>query len=571
MVFSSFLDRLRNTRPLQSLLALRQEINHRIHNKLNQFIQPINAALDGLQHQVDGLHRKIDSTAHALQEQHQQLNLDGDGRHRQAVRIMDRAIHEHDLLLADQAYTLYPGLHAVMLPSFQAVLKKISGPGHPDIQQTAPLLLLEIAKEYQKIPGGIWRLNAEIAAFLTTRQPPSTLGAAIEPPTPKIDGEPLRILMLSGMFPSVEHGGGLRLFDIIGILADLGHQIDLFSVYVPERDQASLGLLQGKLAHIQLVPLEEFTDAHLHAWLTELGRGPRDYHAVQGEYPQSARLLAAARPFARKTGFTFMECATKSLLTKLSHSLAEHDFATLSQQAQTFWELTVLELAAANESDFLIAVTPEDATEIERTTGQRPEVIPTCLSPSQIIRPLNSCRERPPEGETVVFLGYFDHFPNIDGVRWYLDRVHPLIKKQVPGYRFLVVGAGDTGQLREQANGDHSVVFTGRVDDIASQIVRGKVCVLPLVSGAGIRGKLNQYALAGRPAVSTSLGNLGLNFPPGQAVLIADRPEDFAQEVVRLLTDHELNQDVAARAQKHALANFTWEPQIERLLSLYRD
>ncbi|MDA8418778.1 MAG: glycosyltransferase family 4 protein [Desulfobacteraceae bacterium] len=519
---------------------------------------------------MNGLHHKIDSAAHALQEQHQQLNLDGEGRHRQAVRILDRAIHEHDLLLADQAYTLYPGLHAAMLPSFQAAVGKISGPAHPEIQQSAPLLFLEIAKEYQKIPGGIWRLNAEIAAFLTTRHQPSTQGTAIEPATPKTDGEPLRLLVLSGMFPSIEHGGGLRLFDIIDILADLGHQIDLFSIYVPERDQASLGLLQGKLAHIRLVPLEEFTAAHLQAWLTELGRGPRDYHAVQGEYPQSARLLAAARPFARKTGFTFMEYATKSLLTKLSHSLAEYDFITLSQQAQTFWELTVLELTAASESDFLIAVTTEDAAEIERITGQRPEVIPTCLSPSQVIRPLKSCRERPPEGETVVFLGYFDHFPNIDGVRWYLNKVHPLIKKQVPSYRFLVVGAGDTSQLREQANGDPSVVFTGRVDDIASQIVRGKVCVLPLVSGAGIRGKLNQYALAGRPSVSTSLGNLGLNFPPGQAVLIADRPEDFAREVVRLLTGPELNRNVAERAREHALANFTWEPQIERLLSLYR-
>ena len=41
------------------------------------------------------------------------------------------------------------------------------------------------------------------------------------------------------MFPSTAHGGGLRLFDILGHLSQR-NQIDLYSVYREDLDAASL-------------------------------------------------------------------------------------------------------------------------------------------------------------------------------------------------------------------------------------------------------------------------------------------------------------------------------------------
>lgn len=556
-MLKSLIDIICNIKPFNDI---RKKCNRKIDAKLTNIIKPIIPEIDVIKNNLlelssikDQLHVSINS----LQQQINDVHLYHDACHRQTRDLLHQLHEENNLN--------YPGLHAALFPTFYTVIEKISGAAYPTLPEVAHLILLEVAKEYQKLPGGIWRLHAEINTFATPKPtPPNGRDQAV----PVREGC-LKLLVISGMFPSIEHGGGLRLFDILTTLASSGHEIDLFTVYAQPHDQYSLGLLQDKVRQIKLVTEEEFTASSLQTWLSDMGRITGYYDAIQCEYPLSAKLLAEVRSFGRRIGFTFMECITKSFLIKLANSLADNDFVNLGQQARCFWEFAVAENIAARHTDFQIAVTPEDAKEIERLTSVCPTVIPTCLSPSQIIAPLADALDTQPEGNTVVFLGYFNHFPNIDGVLWYLNTVHPMVKNQVPDYRFLVVGAGDTQKLKTLSQRDPSVVYTGRVDDIITYIRRGKVCVLPLISGAGIRGKLNQYSIAGRPSVSTRIGNMGLNYPDGEAILIADQPADFAKAVVRLLTDYEFNRSVAKLAKTHAQANFTWDKHIFRLLELY--
>jgi glycosyltransferase involved in cell wall biosynthesis len=370
------------------------------------------------------------------------------------------------------------------------------------------------------------------------------------------------------MFPSIEHGGGLRLFDIISQLAE-EHEVDLFSVYDPDLDQHSLELLSTKLGQVKLVDVATMTPANIQEWLTSLERLPGHYHIIQCEYPHSVPLIESLRSFGGKIGFTFMECMTKSFLIKMRNAIHEKDFVNLGPFVKWFWKISAAEMQAMAAADFTIAVTPEDADFLERITGRRPEIIPTCLSPSEVINKVQSSKHIKPEGNTVVFLGYFGHFPNIDSGKWYLNHVHQEVKRHIPDYRFLVVGAGDTSELQKLSSHDASVEYTGRVDDIVPYIMQGKVCILPLISGAGIRGKLNQYSIAGRPSVSTTIGNLGLNYEDGKSVLIADEPRYFAAAIVKLLTDDALNQKIATQAQAYAEENFTWERHLARLVEIY--
>src|SRR6185369_5680439 len=82
------------------------------------------------------------------------------------------------------------------------------------------------------------------------------LEAALEvlptPPPPVRGATKRRILVISGMFPSIAHGGGLRLFDIVGHLS-AKNQVDLYSVYRDDLDAASLELLSAKLSAARLV------------------------------------------------------------------------------------------------------------------------------------------------------------------------------------------------------------------------------------------------------------------------------------------------------------------------------
>lgn len=536
MGFKTIVDKFLWSGPLGSL---RTDINIKVDNKLNEFIQPVNSVV-----------------CEARDLQHNAIML--------IQEAWNLATVNHNQVIANQENAFYHSWFTLVYPSFSETLARIAGKDHQGIVSYSHLLLMEIAREYLH-KGGLWQLNNEIGRFKTVAEPLS----GRKRPLDSNNQSRMKILVVSGMFPSIEHGGGLRLFDILSQLAE-SHDVDVFSVYTPKIDEYSLQLLSGRLGKVKLMAEADFSIDALRQWLAELDRKPGYYDVIQCEYPLSVKLVDALKPYGRKIGFTFMECITKGLLLKLQNAIAEKEFANMERLSQSFWEFAVAELSGARDTDFQIAVTPEDADFIEAVSGIRPEIIPTCLSPSQVLSRIEFCKDIAPDGDTVVFLGYFNHFPNIDGMNWYLRQVHSEIKKSIPTYRFMVVGAGDTSVLQELTSGDDSVIYTGRVDDITPYIMQGKVCVLPLISGAGIRGKLNQYSIAGRPSVTTSIGNLGLNYQDQEAVLVADTPEAFANAVVRLLSDDSLNHRVAARAQAYAQENFTWDRHIAQLVKIYR-
>jgi glycosyltransferase involved in cell wall biosynthesis len=84
------------------------------------------------------------------------------------------------------------------------------------------------------------------------------------------------------------------------------------------------------------------------------------------------------------------------------------------------------------------------------------------------------------------------------------------------------------------------VVFDGFVEDLTPFLDGCRLSVAPLRYGAGVKGKVNQAMSHGQPVVATSIAVEGLHAEPGEDVLVADDPADFADAVVRLYEDPEL-------------------------------
>jgi glycosyltransferase involved in cell wall biosynthesis len=74
--------------------------------------------------------------------------------------------------------------------------------------------------------------------------------------------------------------------------------------------------------------------------------------------------------------------------------------------------------------------------------------------------------------------------------------------------------------------------------------------VAPLRIAGGIAGKTLDALAAGCPVVTTTIGSEGLGASDGVHLLVADRPDEFAAAVVRLLRDPALRDRLgdAARA-----------------------
>ncbi len=523
--------------------------------------------------------RRIDRRLAPLQAQQvslfNQLSADLDKFHNQLDERIVRAIEIGQLsdwrlkvIGKRQESIAHINCIGSLLPDFERVMNLIFA-GEEDYQPANnSLILIDLVRDYM-YEGGIWQLRQEINDFLTSRTHNQPIPRQ---PQTRAD-QPLNILVISGIFPSIEHGGGLRLFDILRGLA-VDHNIDLYTVYEADTDNHSLNMLKEHLRDIRLIASEEITDLaatrkDIDNWLKDIGKNKQYYDVVQLEYPHTIYLTNFMKQYAKKVGFTFMECQTKSNVIKIQEMTSNNDLSGMPRFSTALWEYAVAEKFVLQNADFLIAVTPEDADFLQRLYPRRANIIPTCLSQLEII---DKTKESNTEATAsrVAFLGYFGHYPNIDSMKWYLSKIHPIIKSQVPGYEFLIIGGGDTTPLQELTTHDESVKFTGRVNNVIPYIQSASVCILPLITGAGIRGKLNQYSIAGRASVSTTIGNKGLDYKHGISAIIADRAPDFAQAVIMLLNDEAKRKTIATQAMIHAKKNYTWDNHLKNLTEIYR-
>lgn len=138
---------------------------------------------------------------------------------------------------------------------------------------------------------------------------------------------------------------------------------------------------------------------------------------------------------------------------------------------------------------------------------------------------------------TVAFTGSMDWEANVDGVRFFINEIWPLVLERVPAARFVVVGRNPPAPLVALAHRARGIEFTGFVDDVRPEMRRAHVFVIPLRVGGGTRIKAFEAMAMGCPVISTAIGIEGLSVEPDEHFLLRDEPGAFAESVVSLLGD----------------------------------
>jgi glycosyltransferase involved in cell wall biosynthesis len=170
----------------------------------------------------------------------------------------------------------------------------------------------------------------------------------------------------------------------------------------------------------------------------------------------------------------------------------------------------------------------------------------------------------------LVFVGSMDWMPNVDGIRWFVEEVLPLIRKRKPQCSVAMVGRQPGRELANLAQRDSLIRITGTVPDVRPWLWGSKVAIVPLRIGGGTRLKIYEAMAARVPVVSTTIGAEGLDVSPGENILIGDAPAAFADACIQLLTDEGERQRLAGAAWEHVSACHSWEAAataFERLLT----
>ncbi len=172
------------------------------------------------------------------------------------------------------------------------------------------------------------------------------------------------------------------------------------------------------------------------------------------------------------------------------------------------------------------------ATEVKEIRHQAPSLdlraIPLYIFPDKRM-PAYSIEET----SDILFVGGFNHSPNIDGIVWFVEEILPLVRVTRPEICVHVVGSNPTETVN--ALQSEQLIVHGYLSDeeLDTLYARVRQVVVPLRFGAGVKGKVLEAIQKNRPLVTTSVGAEGI--PDAASVMhIVDTAEEFAARVQQI-------------------------------------
>ncbi len=331
-----------------------------------------------------------------------------------------------------------------------------------------------------------------------------------------------RILIVDACTPTPDQdSGSLRMLNLIQILLELDYTVS----FMPE-NMAYFGDYTAQLQHmgVECVYAPKYSS-------------PVDYLERKGSlfsvvilsrYYVAQPLLASLKAYAAQAKRWFDTVDLHYLREQRMAELAS-DKSALKAANQTKNK----ELAVAKACDLTLVVSPYEQSVLAE---EAPELQVSVLSN---IHEVYGCQKGFSKRQDIVFMGGYQHTPNVDGVCWFVADIWPKIYAQLPHVTLHIVGSkapDKVAQLGQQPG----VKFHGFVADIEPIMTDIRIAVAPLRFGAGVKGKVNMSMSYGQPVVGTTVSVEGMFTEHGKDVLMADDADEFAREVIRLYQDEDL-------------------------------
>lgn len=351
------------------------------------------------------------------------------------------------------------------------------------------------------------------------------------------------ILVIEWFLPPFDKdSGSLRMFRILGLFKSLGYHV----IFIPENG----ALTEPYYSAMIKAGIEVRTDLNSNSSVNE-------FEAV--DYFSSVKYIWSSRPdinaLYKDKIWVFKNAKWIYDTVDLHHvrlfreaKLNPHSAARLAEARK----MKELEIDLAKEADATITVTRVEKDTLEKYGVKNVHIVPNVHIPipNKILKSFS-------DRSGLVFIGSYQHPPNIDAVRWLVDSIMPLVWKDNPDITLNLLGSSPTPEVLALAN--ERVLVPGYIHDVSSYFDNSKIFVAPLRYGAGMKGKIGQALEHKLPIISTSIGAEGMGLEDGEHFLLADDAVQFANQILKLYNDIGLWTNVQEGSES-AILQFT--PQV---------
>lgn len=379
-------------------------------------------------------------------------------------------------------------------------------------------------------------------------------------------------------------GGPIAMNNLITGLVDAGHKVKVLAVNtnkysvdagkIPETYQkrtgielvyidlavkpvpAFLNLFTGKSYHV-----ERFISQDFERKLAEVLE-QNTFDVVQIEtlymtpYLETIRKHSNAKVFLRAHNIEHMiwQRITESTRNPLRKAYLKHVTKTLK----------AYELGSLDKYDGIIPISQVDAVFFQQKTRTPVRAISFGIDPEKMKM------EDYGHPEFALFhIGSMNWMPNIEGVKWFLQEVWPLISEALPEVKIYLAGREMPEWLQQLQLKNVEVV--GEVPDAYAFIRSKAISIAPLFSGSGIRIKIIESMALGRAVISTTIGAEGINYTEGENIMIADDKQHFFEAVKTLFENPEKAKELGMNARRLILEQHNNKQLIRQMVDFYRE
>lgn len=351
---------------------------------------------------------------------------------------------------------------------------------------------------------------------------------------------PRHVLVIDAYTPTPDQdSGSLRMTNLMRLLREAGWRVSFLPDNWAHAEKYTEGL---QSLGVEALYHPFFGDPA--AWLRDNGAA-LDAVVLSRHYVAS-NYLDLVRVYAPRATVIFDTVDLHYLREQRSAELEGN--AELARQAAATREA---EFELMRECDITLVVSPVEKAILAREVPEaRVEVLSN-------VHEIYGLRRGYAERSDLVFVGGFQHPPNVDAMQWFVREVFPLVQARAPQIRLHVIGSKVVDEILALAS--ERVIVHGYVEDIAPYMDGCRVSVAPLRVGAGVKGKVNMAMSYGLPVVATTTAVEGMHVQAGSDVLVADAPADFAEAIVRLYADETLWNTLSANGLANVRAHFSFD------------
>lgn len=241
------------------------------------------------------------------------------------------------------------------------------------------------------------------------------------------------------------------------------------------------------------------------------------------------------------------------------HFLRELRAALISNDQERMENMRIVreqELEIMRQVDLVLSYNEVEHTLISSYTDGQVKVMacPWVVDLPDEVAPLS-------QRKGLSFIGNFNHLPNAEAVKWFCQNVMPLLEEQ--SLTLTIYGSSMGPDVKElESDYIHPVGYIESVDGVYQ---RHRVFIAPLLSGAGVKGKVVSALAYGIPTVLTPIAAEGIGLRHGYDCMIARRPEEWLTAITQLCSNDDLWKAISDASRSYAASQFSFAAGKEKI------